>query len=287
MASAMEEVVEDRKGLLTEADHMRDMERLEMQVTALDRPFRSVVRVTGRIAPKDPAAWALPNCAVRIEVESPPGVRPVSRVYTIRSFDPASRLVEIDFVVHDDDSPAMRWLHAAAPGTRVWMTGPRQHFVPNHAPGRRVAMFADETAIPAIHALLQDWPAGAEGRLWVETCDPAAFAELPVPPGVRAELLLRGADEPAGSTNRLLAAAKTLAGAGGWTLWAAGERQEMRALRSHIQALGFGRDDARVFGYWKRGTSSSEIDRVRLAEYAALRERGGALEDFADADLPI
>ena len=73
----------------------------------------------------------------------------------------------------------------------------------------------------------------------------------------------------------------------GWTLWAAGERQEMRDLRSHFRALGLAREDVRVFGYWKHGASSSEIDRIRLREYAEIRKRGLRLEDLDDAELPI
>ena len=288
MSSARTESVEDRDGLLSQPDHMRDMDRIEMEVVALHRPFASVTRVTGRIAPQDPAAWQPANQAVRIEVEQAEGLRPVSRIYTVRSFDPATCLLEIDFVMHEDDSPAMRWLRAAQAGDRVWMIGPRQHFVPNHAPGRRAAILADETAIPAVHAILNDWPAGAPGELWIETRDAAAAAELHLPAGVTLNLLLLDSPAAAGSTGRLVAAAKSvLQDRAGWTIWAAGERQEMRDLRDHARALGCPRGDVRVFGYWKKGMSSSEIDRIRLAEYGKLRARGDRMESLSDADLPI
>ncbi len=288
MSTARTESVEDREDLLSQPDHMRDMDRIEMEVVALHRPFASVTRVTGRIAPHDPAAWQPANQAVRIEVERPEGLRPVSRIYTVRSFDPATCLIEIDFVMHADDGPAMRWLRAARPGDRVWMIGPRQHFVPSHAADKRAAIFADETAIPAVHAILRDWPAGAAGALWIETRDAAAAEELPLPPGVAMQVLLLDSTQSAGTTGRLFAAARTvLADPAGWTIWAAGERQEMREIRDHARAAGCPREDLRVFGYWKKGTSSSEIDRVRLAEYARLRAGGARMEALSDADLPI
>ncbi|MGA0541903.1 siderophore-interacting protein [Neotabrizicola sp. VNH66] len=288
MARPQSESVEDRNDLLSQDDHMREMERLTLTVTAIARPAPSVARVTGRIVTHQPEAWAQPNVAVRIEVECPPGERPISRVYTIRSFDALTGLAEIDFVLHEDDSPAMRWLSAARPGTQVFMTGPRQHFVPAHLPDRRAAVLADETALPAVHAILTAWPSGAPGTVWVETGDAAAFAELPKVNGVDLHLLSRRPDQPPGSTGRLFATARAaLSNPAGWTLWAAGERQEMRDIRSHFRAAGMARDDLRVFGYWKRGASSSDLDRIRLSEYEALRAAGGRLEQFRDEDLPI
>jgi NADPH-dependent ferric siderophore reductase len=287
MASTNSESIDDPEDLLAQADHMRDMDHLQLEVIEIRRPFASVARVVGRIDAADPSAWLPANLAVRIEVETPQGQRPVSRIYTVRSFDAASGTVEIDFVVHEDDSPAMRWLAAAAPGTRVDMTGPRQHLVPAHASGRRVAIFADETAIPAVYAILGAWPSGAAGSLWIESAESAAFDELPRIPGLDYRLILRG-DQPAGSTGALFSAAReAISDPGGWTLWAAGERQEMRDFRNHFRALGMARDHVRVFGYWKRGASSSDLDRVRLREYSRIRRQGLRLEDFDDADLPI
>ncbi|MFT4012316.1 MAG: siderophore-interacting protein [Paracoccus sp. (in: a-proteobacteria)] len=286
MADPNTETVDDPQGLLSQADHMREMDRIEMRVTAIRRPFPSVARLAGRVQAHDPEAWLAANQAVRIEVETPEGQRPVSRIYTIRSFDAASGTVEIDFVLHDDDSPAMRWLRAAGPGTRVGMIGPRQHLIPGHAPGRRAAIFADETAIPAVFAILNAWPQGAPGSLWIETAEQGAFDELPRLPGLDYHLLRR--DRPAGTTGALLAAARAaITAPQGWTLWAAGERQEMRDFRSHFRALGMPREDVRVFGYWRHGASSSELDRLRLQEYSRIRQQGLRLEDLDDADLPI
>lgn len=287
MSDTHSEVVEDRKKLLSSADHMRDMEHLPMEVVAITRPLRSVTRVTGRIAPRDPAGWTVANVAVRLDVEEVEGHRPVSRVYTIRSYDPATHLVEIDFVMHED-GPAMTWLAAARPGTRLWMTGPRAHLVPEFIPGRQVSLFADETAIPAVYSILNAWPEGIEGTVWVETDDRAAFDELPARTGVALCLLPRGAKEPAGTTRRLVTAARrALAADPRQILWAAGERQEMREIRALCREHGLDREDTRIMGYWKLGMSSSEIDRRRLEVYEALRASGRTLADMSDEDLPI
>ncbi|NPD14011.1 siderophore-interacting protein [Xinfangfangia sp. D13-10-4-6] len=266
---------------------MRGMERIGMEVVSITYPFASVARVTGRIAPQDPAPWSPPNQAVRIAVEEPPGQRPVVRVYTIRAFDPVTSQIEIDFVLHEDDSPAMRWLKAARPGTILPMIGPRQHFIPQPSGDRKAAIFADETAIPAVYAILKAWPQGLIGEAWIETPDPAAFAELPQPEGVTLHLIARPAGVGAGTTQSLLAAAKALPQPQDWTVWAAGERVEMRDLRNHLRSQGVTRDAMQVLGYWKKGMSSSDLDRARLAEYEALRAQGLTIEDLGDVDLPV
>lgn len=280
------ESVEDRNNLLAQDDHMAGMERLAMEVVALKRPVPSVMRVTGRISPSDPTPWRRPNLAVRLEVESPEGQRPVSRVYTIRSFDEALSLVEIDFVIHADDSPAMRWLNGAAIGSRIHLVGPRAHYLPDHDVAGGVALFADEAAIPAIHAILSTWQVGSHGELYVETADPAAFEELPEVEGVVRHLLLRQPHEAAGTTGRLVAAARALPNPKGRMIWAAGERQDVRAIRAYFtEECGLPKDRVRVFGYWRKGVSSSEIDRTRLQKYEAVRAAGGGLRQMDDLDV--
>lgn len=286
MAAPRNESVEDRNDLLSQENHMGSMERLAMEVVTLTRPVPSVVRLSGRIAPADPAAWRRPNLAVRLEVETPEGQRPVSRVYTIRSFDEDSSLIDIDFVVHADDSPAMRWLKRAAIGSTIHLVGPRPHFLPDHAAEGGIALFADETAIPAIHAILSAWRKGSHGVLYVETADRAAFDELPDVEGVERHLLLRAPNEEAGTTGKLVAAARALPDPEGRMIWAAGERQDIRAIRTYFnEERGLPKDRVRVFGYWRKGMSSSEIDRMRLQQYEALRAGGGALAQTEDLDI--
>lgn len=286
MATQQSESVADRKNLLAQEDHMGSMERIPMSVVSVTRPVPSVARVTGRIAPTHVAIWSRPNLAIRLEVETPEGERPVSRVYTVRSFDKAQSLIEIDFVLHEDDSPAMRWLRGARAGTTINLVGPRPHFLPDFAAGKKVAMFADETAIPAIFAILQQWQAGIGGTIHVETADPAAFGELPKVDGVELRLLLRNPGEMPGTTGRLVAAAKAISDPENWTVWAAGERQEARAIRDYFTSeRGLPKSHVHVFGYWRLGVSSSETDRMRLKQYEEHRARGGVLGQLDDLDV--
>lgn len=283
----MTEQVEDPNGVLSGEDHMRDMERVQMSLCEISRPFPSMIRVTGRIPGAAPAQWTVPNLAVRLEVETPQTGRPISRIYTIRSFDAEAGTVDIDFVLHDDDSPAMRWLDMARPGDTVWLTGPRPHFVPPFTPGKRAALFADDTAIPAVHAILEAWPDGVLGAVWIDGGDRAAMEALPRVAGVERYFMLRDAACPAGTTDRLISAAKALEDPADWTIWAAGEREEMRRLRQHFRAMNMPREALQVLGYWNRGTSSSELDRRRLAAYEAALAKGLRMEDMMDSDEAV
>lgn len=281
----IESVVDDKK-ILAQKDHMDGLEKLVLTVVSVNRPLPSVGRVTGRIQPQDIAAWEVPNVAMRLEVAHPEGQRPVSRVYTVRSFDAETLTLEIDFVLHGDESPAMRWLNAARPGSELPLTGPRPHFLPRHLPGHVAVLLADETAIPALVPILAAWPADAPGMMIVETADPAAFAELTFPAGVEGRLILRASDRLPGRTGPLVDAALALDPGGKWTIWAAGEREDMRAIRQHFQrVIALPRESIRVEAYWRDGTSSTDIDRARLAHYTKLREAGKGLKDFDSEDL--
>ncbi len=280
--------VEDRKAILDQKDHMRDMQRTTLDVTGISSPYPSIARVTGRVDTSDPQQWTVPNLAVRIEVDDLAAARPLSRIYTIRHFDPTRREVEIDVVLHDDDSPAMRWLRDLRVGDRVWMTGPRTHFVPPFTPGKRAALFADDTAIPAVFSILRAWPQGVPGAIWVEGCDRAAMDALPRVPGVARHFMLRDAAMAAGTTGRLFAAAASaITSPQDWTIWAAGERSEMRLLRTHFRKLGLPPAALQVTGYWKHGMCSTELDRQRLAAYEAARAEGLTLEDMMDRDEAV
>ena len=75
---------------------------------------------------------------------------------------------------------------------------------------------------------------------------------------------------------------------GDYAVWGAGERDEMRAIRAHFRkTVGLAKDDVVVFGYWKRGVSTTEIDQNRLRNYTSILENGGTLADIDDLAIGI
>jgi len=88
--------------------------------------------------------------------------RNVFRTYTVRRVDPVARELDVDFVTHHDAGPAGEWAERAAPGQRLIVVGPDERS-PHSASGldwhpgsaRRVVLAGDETAAPAISAILE------------------------------------------------------------------------------------------------------------------------------------
>lgn len=146
--------------LLKEKDHLQDMEQLEMTIVSIHTPYPSIVRIQGKINTLQPELWQAPNLAIRLIVSNPPDGQPISRVYTVRSFNPVNTQIEIDFVKHEDLSPAMEWLNSAQVGTKIGLIGPRPHFIPNFIHKKHVVMFADDTAVPALYSILNEWKNG-------------------------------------------------------------------------------------------------------------------------------
>lgn len=70
------------------------------------------------------ADYAHPFDMARIREEQPRELWPTTRTYTVRSWDPATRELAIDFVVHGDEGLAGPWALRAAPGDQVTFLGP-------------------------------------------------------------------------------------------------------------------------------------------------------------------
>jgi hypothetical protein len=71
-------------------------------------------------------------------------------------------------------------------------------------------------------------------------------------------------------------------------VWGAGERDEMREVRRFFRTgAGLAKEDVAVFGYWKRGTTNTQIDAERLAAYEKVLASGGTVTELDDLALPI
>ncbi|EZP81247.1 siderophore-interacting protein [Novosphingobium resinovorum] len=269
----------DRK--LREAEHDRGLQQVSATVVSAVRPSLSLLRIKARLETDELAAeWSLPNVAFRILL----GSDQASRIYTVRRYDPETALFDFDIVQHPHDSPMMEWGASLKIGDSFTIVGPRQHLIIPQANGRRVALFLDASGIPALFALMQQWPEGLAGEGWILTDDSAAFAELPAIPGL---VLHRIGNRAGRSGTALLERAEALHDPAAHILWGAGERSEMRAIRQYFLSAGLEKRDVAVSGYWKRGVSNSEIDLRRRESYERLIAQGGTLADFDDLAVEI
>jgi NADPH-dependent ferric siderophore reductase len=173
-------------------------------------------------------------------------VRPLTRTYTIRRHDPVANEVDFDFVLHEAAGPASDWARAARPGDRLIFVGPSPAYQPDPTADWHL-LAGDETALPAIAAILRALPDGAVTRVFVEVED--ASEELALP----ATWVHRSAG---GSLAGAVAAADLPPGR--VDAWLAGERSSMVELRAHLlDDRGFDRRAVRPTTYWRRGEPGS------------------------------
>ncbi|MFF1387717.1 siderophore-interacting protein [Rhodococcus erythropolis] len=180
------------------------------------------------------------------------GRRPLARAYTVRRYDPQTRELDVDFVVHGD-GVATTWARDASPGDRMHIAGPS---VSQGLPEDYENLLAvgDETALPAIARLLEELPADARGHVFVEIADSAHIQSVRELSGVSVTWLPREGVEP-GATTLLLDAVSAVEWSDGRVFaWLAGEQATVRSLRRHlIRDRGIVKTDIDFTGYWKRG----------------------------------
>lgn len=260
-------------------DHNRGLQLGLASVVSFADVTPQLARVVLRIPDlAEKPLWAAPNVAIRFYLDE--RFDTATRVYTVRAADVAAETIEVDVVKHGETSPMMQWIDTLAIGDTVKFGGPRPHFNIPEAAGRDAAIFADATAIPALYAILEQADPGITGRGWVATDDEGAFAELPVFPGLTLTRIAPGT----GFAEQLA----TLQDPASLVVWGAGERDEMRAIRSFFRTdLGLAKDDVAVYGYWKRGTTNTQIDEKRVAAYEIVLAEGGSVTELDDLALAI
>jgi NADPH-dependent ferric siderophore reductase len=216
------------------------------------------------------------------------------RTYTVRDVrgrGADTRLV-VDFVLHPGaHGPGSSWAARASVGDRILVVGPRRgtgfggiEFVPGAAD--RLLLAGDETAVPAIAAILSLLPGDAQGAAFLEVPVGQDVQPLLAPRGVEVNWLPR-AGAPLGA--RLSAAVLAhLGGSGspvvpdeevdpdlwetptysssgepltagardGLYAWVAGESRVVTGLRrALVSDLGLNRSQVAFMGYWREGVA--------------------------------
>lgn len=230
--------------------------------------------------------------------ELPEHKRPPFRTYTTRYVRNDAREVDIDMVSHDVLGPASDWIARAEVGDEVLIFAPTVahsgvsygiDFVP---PARvdSILLAGDETAAPAIAAILEQLPPEARGVVALEVPHADDAAYLPQHPGFRYRIGAR----TAGQRNSHLVSSVTDAAAalvpegrgadveeidvdtdilwevprtakGGAALksarlyaWLAGEAGAIKALRRHlVSERGVDRRAVAFMGYWRLGRAEN------------------------------
>jgi len=170
------------------------------------------------------------------------GERPTTRDYTPLRYDPERNELEIEFALHNT-GPAADWAVNAPLGQWVGVAGPRGSLVIPKAFAWHW-LLGDESALPAIERRLAELPATARATVRIQVAD--ARDQRPLPSAAQVDL--RWVDS-------LTQAAEQLElPAGDGFIWAAGEHNDMAALRRVVLAKpGVDAKRMRIAAYWKRG----------------------------------
>src|SRR4051812_39102020 len=225
----------------------------------------------------------------------PPERRNPIRTYTVRAARPERQEVDVDFVLHDGATgPAARWAGSCAAGSEAVLIGPNARF-PGDCGGvewrppagaAELLLAADETAVPAACAIVEQLPGDARGQVFLEVPAVADVLAVRAPAGVQVTWLPRSSritDRPRGEllTATVLAA---LPSAGPWPsdgadtpddelvlwdvpdetapalaryVWLAGEARVVTGLRRRLLAdAGLDRSAVAFMGYWWEGRAA-------------------------------
>lgn len=194
-----------------------------------------------------------PRVAQEIVLQIPDGApEPARRHYTIRRFDPAHRLIDVDFVMHDHATPGVRFAREARPGQTIDIRGPRGRVA--LAAGADWHLFiGDETALPAIFAMAEALPSGAAAHAFIEIGSDADRMPLETRADVQLTWLSRRGAAP-GPNRLLLEAVERFAlPPGKGHAIVIGETSNVRALRHFLLDRGMSREQIYAEGYWRPG----------------------------------
>ncbi|MGP3966814.1 siderophore-interacting protein [Streptomyces sp. 6N223] len=187
----------------------------------------------------------------RVREELPRDQWPVTRTYTVRSWDPHADEMAVDFVVHGDEGLAGPWAAGARPGDEIMFLGPGGGYAP--APDADWHLLAgDESALPAIAASLAAMPEDATVHAFIEVAGPEEEQKLTAPPAARITWLHRDGARVGAA---LVAAVRGLtAPPGRVQAFVHGEAGWVRELRRHLRVeRAIPRERLSISGYWRLG----------------------------------
>ncbi|WP_277676314.1 siderophore-interacting protein [Saccharopolyspora rectivirgula] len=183
--------------------------------------------------------------------------RPTMRTYTVRRYDEQRGELDIDFVLHEHRGVASSWAREAKPGDRLGIMGPGGKTC---RPGDWYLLVGDQTALPAISAIVEKLPVTARGQVFVEVADEAEEQHIECPPDLQWTWLHRNGT-PAGQSRQLISAVQSLEipVETGVSAWVAGESGIVRGIRRHLRnERGLDPKSVLAIGYWKNGMAEPE-----------------------------
>ncbi len=174
------------------------------------------------------------------------------RNYTVRRHDPAAGEIDVDVVLHEPRGLACTWANELALGAPVGYAGPRVDYAPRDD-AEWLLLCGDETALPAIAAILESPPPARRVVAVVEVADAHEEHAIDAPGGAEVRWVHRDG-APAATTSHLADALRRLPLPDGpGQAWGAAESRIARDLRTVLrEERGMPRRHVKATGYWLR-----------------------------------
>ncbi|WP_433158054.1 siderophore-interacting protein [Kribbella sp. CA-247076] len=183
----------------------------------------------------------------------PEAIRPILRNYTVRRLDPVAAELDIDFVLHGADDghagPGSSWAEHARPGDKIGVLSDGAEYRPPADTAWQL-LIGDESALPAVAAILEQAPAGQSFVVLLEVADEADELPLTMPPATTLRWVHRGSGPRNASA---LAVLRDLEFPPGTPyVWAAGESALATGVRRHlVNDRAVPKDHIYFCGYWR------------------------------------
>lgn len=187
----------------------------------------------------------------------------LARTYTVRSVDPETGEIAMDFVLHGTGL-ASGWARRVTPGESVYVAGPKASTAaPTDVDWMLLA--GDDTALPAIARALEDLPRGTRVHAVVEVATAADRIELRSDADVSLTWAVRENGED------LVSAVQGIEWWPGEAFaWVAGEALGIKPLRRWLrEERGVTREHTDISGYWRRRDVVSVADSPDVVDVGA------------------
>lgn len=185
----------------------------------------------------------------------PDDVRPPMRTFTLRRRREDPVEFDVDFVLHDE-GPARDWALRAVPGEHIAFTGPYGLYAPRDEHDG-VLLAGDETAVPAMAAIVEDLPPGRRAVVLAAVRDVTEQQRWETAGDV--EVVWTTPDALADRLREL-----DLPGERPY-VWLAGEASQVKLMRRHVvRERGVPKGDVCFTGYWRRGRTEEQEVRAAM-----------------------
>lgn len=203
--------------------------------------------------PPSGAPYAWPFDPDQVRAQRDPEHWPVTRTYTVRSYDPVTNAMAIDFVVHGDEGIAGPWARRVQPGAEIGFYGPGGAFAPDPEADAHL-LIGDEAALPAIAASLERLDPRARAHVFVEIEDDDCAQPVPGPAGTEVTWVVRGGRPHGEALAEAVRASRIPDGC--LSIFVHGNAYMVRDLRRFLcQEQALQRSVTSMSGYWRPGAT--------------------------------